>query len=147
MRFNWPKLSETATPASSLRICQFCGSDELVRVWLECDERDVPTNVGIVCCKACVKKVIKPHKRLYKQMEDNRPLPGMMDDCELCMHRSGTTCKSAALKANGGPGLEVLTCKPDSVFICPGGHVYMYRTIPRCKGRQLPLGAEDYVLD
>lgn len=140
---SWPKLSETAPKATSAKICQFCHREHTsVAVWLECDERDQPGMAVVIACSGCVKKHITPHPRLYKQMDFNQPVPGVMACCTGCAFLRGVLCTSPQLKANGGTGLRVKYAPPRFSFVDgtingrrAGWTARTFPEPPMCEGR------------
>jgi hypothetical protein len=122
----WPKLSESLPGPIAPDRCQSCDSDLLpadparpLERWIECGESDLPTDVVVVLCEACSKRLIKPHPRLYMDLWQNDPHPGAMEICVECRHRDGTRCPLA--KVNGGPGLALTIAEPTQVHLNYGG--------------------------
>jgi hypothetical protein len=119
----WPKLTERL-PAGEWGHCQKCGlGGELftdLRVWQEHDERDRGTPAVVVLCESC-SAIIEPHPRLYRRLELDAPMPGVMHLCEGCEHREGYLCRHADLTINGGPGLEIQYPEPTRVHRNYGG--------------------------
>ncbi len=110
MSATWPRLSESLPGPRDPHSCASCGDLNPGEMWQECDASDKPESIFILLCKACAKKLIKPHPRLYVQHERNTPFPGMMEICDNCLHRDDYTCVKA--KANGGPGILIQISKP-----------------------------------
>lgn len=112
---NWPRLSETLPHAAHPKLCGNCGvhdDTKLVHVWIEHDVNDRPERRFVALCDACSDKIIEPHPRLYARMDENAPLPGVMDLCVDCKHRSGLNCSSPLAKFNGGDGISITADKP-----------------------------------
>jgi hypothetical protein len=109
-------------------VCRSCGGscvpkygNGLMRLsisrWQEHDHNDKPEPRIIVLCSKCSDRMIEPHPRLYKKLEDNDPWPGAMEICLDCKFRSGTSCSSPDAKANGGNGVMLTIAKPFTGFI------------------------------
>jgi hypothetical protein len=123
----WPKLSEDLAGPVDPRHCQSCGglghglfTGELTR-WIEHDEDDKPTAVVVVLCKACADRLVDPHPRLYRPMEEHEPAPGSMPICLDCVHRVGVRCTHPAARANGGRGVELALPRPTHGIACSRG--------------------------
>lgn len=102
-----PGLSQTLHFFPAPDICQSCGGSDHLTAWRECDEWDKPTAVAVVLCAKCSKKLIDPHPRLYVQLQEHQPFPGVMELCLDCPMREGVSCKSPLAKHNGGPGMQI----------------------------------------
>jgi ferredoxin len=98
------------------RACQSCGTpwdaeNPLAR-WLEHDERDELPRAPerprvVVLCRRCSDRLIDPHPRLYKLLDNGAAFPGCMSVCLTCEHRvDGTSCTHPGAKLNGGEGLS-----------------------------------------
>jgi hypothetical protein len=141
-----PALSETLRGPRHPGRCQACGAEpddrlELQR-WRECDAWDKPTSVVVILCRACSRRLIAEHPRLYVAVDALAPAPGLMALCVGCRRRDGVSCTSPLLKANGGPGMVITFPKPDAVHLCfGGGHGefrQLYRGAPSaCMGREV----------
>lgn len=119
MSDTWPRLSETLTGPRSPHECASCGDLNPGEMWQECDGKDKPEQVFILLCKACAKKLIKPHPRLYVSQQRNTPFPGLMEICDNCIYREGYVCDKA--KANGGPGILIQITRPYTAHIYARG--------------------------
>lgn len=142
----WPKLSETLMFERAPHICQACGQGGSI-YWVECDDRDRPTDVQIVLCEECENsKLVEKHPRLYIKSPRNKPCPGAMACCVDCAHRikdsgdgEGLICGSPMLVKNGGPGLRVHHSKPNVVHVLTrrgGFWLEEYLMPPTCEGRE-----------
>lgn len=147
----WPKLTDRARAIAHHgdgERCQLCGRlgvlDASLHLWVECDDRDVPTAALLVCCGACEKREIEPHPRLYQRVANNEPRPGAMVQCAGCRFLEAIPlrrCAHPQLKANGGPGLVLRAPKPIRAFLCGtglGGLHTLYPKPPVCTGREEP---------
>lgn len=149
-----PGLSETLTGPAHPHRCRSCGAelsegDEGVAWsrWRECDEWDQLTNVVITLCRACERRLIDRHPRLYHRLSVHEPWPGTLELCALCLHRDGSRCQLA--KINGGPGVVLRGPKPTVMFLdgTRGGRragwvEKIYDSEPRaCDRRQLDFEA------
>jgi hypothetical protein len=148
----WPKLSETCRFENHPESCKNCGQGiatgledtDLLR-WQECDENDKTTSVVVILCRACSDKLIEPHPRLYSELPEMGPFPGIMPMCVACKLRKGITCTSPLLTANGGPGMHIRGPQPDRGFWDGtkngkrvGGMFVRYPHHPReCEGREV----------
>lgn len=92
-----PGLSDTLTGPKHPAYCQSCGQakGKKLRRWMECDTWDKDTSTVVVLCDDCSGRLIEPHHRLYKPVEQNAPWPGCMGICIKCTHRRGTVCTEA----------------------------------------------------
>ena len=140
-----PKLSETLAGPRDPESCQGCGGRwlELSR-WWECDEHDQPTDVVLVMCARCVRDVVTPHARLYRELDRHQHHPGSMPLCRPCRHRDGLGCRLAGA---AGPGVEVLP-RPSGVWIkatrrALSGLYTIWRPATSCSGRQVLRTAGD----
>jgi hypothetical protein len=121
----WPKLSETLPGPAAPDRCQACQPSFFpqdpgpLERWVECDEHDQPTDVVVVLCSPCARKLIEPHPRLYRPLGPNDPHPGAMGICVDCVHRTGTRCSRT--RANGGPGIRVTIARPTVAHLNYGG--------------------------
>jgi len=104
-------------------ICQGCGGSnrkgagnglmrESLNRWQECDHRDRPEYKIVVLCNKCTASLIKPHPRLYHEIEVNSPWPGCMEICVECRLRDGVTCTAPEAKVNGGAGVVLVYPEP-----------------------------------
>lgn len=116
---NWPRLSETLTGPKSPHECRKCGALNPECLIQECDEQDKPEGIHFWLCLTCEREIIKPHPRLYVRLDNNIPLPGLMDLCDNCLHRDGYKC--SVTKANGGPGLNVTVGTPYTAHLYRAG--------------------------
>src|SRR5579862_2648024 len=124
----WPRLSETLAyhPVDILvdpheHRCQNCGitgelGADLVG-WQEHDWADRPEPILIVLCRPCGEEIIEPHPRLYRPLARNEPWPGAMKLCTDCSWRTGIQCLHPDLKANGGPGLGIMSPEPQRIHV------------------------------
>lgn len=115
----WPRLSETLPHQRHPWCCQCCGINLLYmpnpphELHRECDDHDQPTRRVIALCKRCADRLIEPHPRLYQRVPENKPAPGAMPHlCVGCRWRVELDCTHPALKANGGPGLNITVAEP-----------------------------------
>ena len=115
----WPRLSETLTGPIETQKCRSCGDINPDDLWQECDDADQPEKIYILLCKPCAKKLIKPHPRLYIDLQRNQPIPGMMPICDNCVYREGYKCSQTL--AAGGPGLRVQISAPSVCHVYYGG--------------------------
>lgn len=136
---SWPRLSKTLPGERDPRKCQVCAKDYDVYRWQEHDEHDQPENIIVVLCDRCA-YVVKPHPRLYRQLDTWEPFPGSNTMCHDCRLREATRCTHPDLKANGGEGLTLNVPKPLQAFICPGGLRHIWQGEPTCTGRELNDG-------
>lgn len=119
----WPKLSETLSYARHPWICQCCGLNlmghpvEPHQIHRECDDEDAPTATVVVLCKTCADLIIESHPRLYAIEPKNKPVPGAIPHlCVGCTWRRDLNCTNELLKANGGPGLNIVVAQPTRGF-------------------------------
>ncbi len=112
----WPRLS-AAPGLRHPRRCQRCSAEWDLQWWEECDDYDVPENILVILCLECSEKIIEPHPRLYRLLDENMPLPGAMVICHDCKHRDGLKCKCPRAKFNGGPGMKVVHSVPQRMFM------------------------------
>lgn len=146
-REKWHRLSKALPAPRRPDTCQNCGRNDKqarLQIWRECDDRDQPQNIFVVLCEECTATLIKPHPRLYHDVPENKPIPGVMAHlCVGCKHRDGLDCKHPDLKANGGPGLLIVAPQPTRGFMdgTRGGKRtgWMFEYWPgpatECKGR------------
>jgi hypothetical protein len=139
---NWPRLSETLTHARAPELCQSCGQRVMqhrgLERWLECDDQDRPTNTVVILCARCSKNIIEPHPRLYRQLLDGEPFPGVMPVCNGCRFTESLKCTCPAAKINGGEGLFFLP-PPSRVHLNAGkrsGWYWLGPPIETCSGFQ-----------
>lgn len=160
----WPKLSETLTGPWSPFACQACGKSEAellegtadLERWEEFDEHDKPTGVYIAICSHCneakpnprVKRtLIERHPRLYSRLPEHFNRPGQFHLCVDCTLRDGWECKHPNLKANGGPGLEVMVQKPNVYHVkasrkSHSGYYTSYHPARSCTGKSVSVGTK-----
>lgn len=140
----WPRLSDELTHDRNPCTCQACGmavAPTAREVWIECDHDDQPTNIVVVLCPRCARRVIEPHPRLYRQMDTNAPHPGTMLLCYACVNRHGLECVHPDAKTNGGPGMAMVIDPPFTghVTCSPRSKSYNFTTWPKqataCEGR------------
>lgn len=120
-----PGLSETLPFPRRLDTCQACGKSHdlfgdpihLTR-WMECDAWDEHQPIVVVLCDDCSTRLIKPHPRLYKPLQQHEPMPGAMPICTHCRWQSALRCLSSTAKINGGPGLTLTFPQPTSMHLC-----------------------------
>jgi hypothetical protein len=140
----WPRLSESLRHARNLQTCQSCGrmlTEELRRVWEECDAADQPEGIAVVLCKACSNQLIEAHPRLYHWVRNNAPFPGAMPLCADCSFQKNLACVHPKLHRNGGSGLEIQVGEISRAFVDGAHHrglVALYLTpVVACEGRTL----------
>ena len=144
-----PGLSETLIGPKDPRVCQSCATpnhpgNPLAR-WLEHDPNDTlpPKPVVVVLCARCSGRLIEPHPRLYRPVDNGAPFPGCMGVCVTCRFRDGVACTNPLAKLNGGPGLAMTWEKPPvSAHLCYGGGRSEFKTIfsgpvKSCSGREV----------
>lgn len=133
-----PGLSQTLRERVTIPCrCQACGGNDTLRRWLEHDPNDQPTPVIVVLCRLCSEKLIEPHPRLYRALQDNQPWTGCMGICVRCVHRRGNACQHPDAKANGGPGIAITIKAPIRVILCPGGPANLWdEPATACSGRE-----------
>ncbi|MGN6109521.1 MAG: hypothetical protein ACTHU0_30720 [Kofleriaceae bacterium] len=117
--------------------------------WLEHDPWDrLPAKPDVVVlCATCSARLIEPHPRLYRQLENGAPFPGCMSVCLDCQFREGVSCSAPAAKLNGGAGLTLEWDEPPFFgHVCGGrgrGHrgcqqLAIYRgPVRRCSGKEV----------
>lgn len=135
-----PGLSQTLPFFPNPEECQSCGAHGELTCWRECDEWDKPTAVAVVLCPKCSRKLIESHARLYHQLQEFQPFPGMMDLCLDCPMRDGVRCKSPLAKSNGGPGMRI-DAHGFGGFFCgskaiEGYHILYSRAPSACAGKE-----------
>jgi hypothetical protein len=133
-----PRLTVTLTGPRDPHSCASCGELHPEEVWQECDHFDKPEPLFLLLCAKCSKRLIKPHERLYIDHQRNEPLPGTMDLCDNCIHRTGYACSQT--KAHGGPGILIRVAAPYTVHLNMGSKggrwMKLYSTGPtNCTGR------------
>jgi hypothetical protein len=172
---SWPRLSERLQPFRSRKVCQKCGaaagkvatqgefkaSQQAERLghrslkfgnvttvygWQEHDHNDVPEHIYLFLCTKCSDELIEPHVRLYRQIQQHAPSPGIMDLCVDCKWREGSRCKCPIAVFNGGPkpGMQIDYAEPPSIAFVDGtrkgkrwgGRIALYNTPPTaCSGK------------
>ena len=130
----WPKLSEQLPGPVAPDRCQACQPSFLppdapptLERWVECDDHDQPTDVVVMLCSSCAKRLIERHPRLYRPLWPNDPHPGAMAICVECTHRVGTRCPLT--RTNGGPGIRVTIAAPTVAHFNYGGGRGEFRKI------------------
>ena len=113
----WPRLTDDLVGPRSPDRCQGCGAYARLTRWQEHDDADKPEPRVVVLCERCSGRLIEPHPRLYAALDPDAPVPGAMPLCLDCRFRAGVRCLHPDLKANGGPGLEILPL-PLRVLVC-----------------------------
>jgi hypothetical protein len=140
-----PGLSETLHFFPDPQQCQACGTADRLSRWRECDAFDKPTMVVVVLCDRCSKKLIDPHPRLYLQLQEHEPFPGVMEICVDCPMRKGVSCYSPLAKHNGGTGMRIDGARGIGGFFCGGrgrGHAGCHHhkiftaSASECAGKQ-----------
>jgi len=101
-----PRLSETSSWIAWPQVCRRCGAAVELSVWQEHDDQDRRELIFVVLCRRCAERVIEPHPRLYRELDQNEPAPGVMAICGQCRHQVAGRCRSPKAAANGGPGLR-----------------------------------------
>lgn len=123
----FPRLTTDLTGPKHPEYCQCCGayseSDTLVMTrWQEHDDADrAEPGRYVVLCKGCSDRIIKPHARLYHELQVHEPVPGTMAICAACAFRDELRCTHPHLKANGGVGLILRFPPPIRGFVDYGG--------------------------
>ena len=142
----FPRLTETLPHRAADR-CNRCGyglpGPHNLQVWQEHDDGDRPELRYVLLCKPCADKVIERHPRLYRLADRNEPCPGVMGQCEECIHRDGLVCRCPEMKANGGPGVAFLPADDWARYQMagPGGRgrkcktVRIWSEVPPCSAR------------
>lgn len=150
MKQTMPALEERQRPGLSATLpffphpeeCQSCGAHGELTRWRECDEWDKPTAVAVVLCAKCSRKLIEAHPRLYHQLQEHQPFPGVMELCLDCPMRDGVGCKSPLAKLNGGPGMQI-DAHGFGGFFCGGpnsGYHILYQRAPsKCAGKEAAM--------
>ena len=135
-----PRLSLLPGPRRP-QCCQNCErttwAGDVIRFWVECDERDLPTPTLVALCEECSTSLIDAHARLYLPIGAHDPFPGVMGLCLDCRHRRGLECRHADRQCNGGTGLR-RTIKPPMHLNYGGGKGSTIYTEPAtaCSGRE-----------
>jgi hypothetical protein len=87
-----------------------------LQAWRECDLSDKPTKTVVILCLKCEKKLVERHALLYIELLPFEPRPGSMPVCCNCRDCEDLQCKSAELRANGGPGVRLVYPQPARVI-------------------------------
>lgn len=74
--------------------------------------------IVVVLCARCSKKLIEPHARLYIQLQEHEPFPGVMEICVDCPMRKGVSCYSPLAKHNGGTGMRIDGVRASGGIFC-----------------------------
>lgn len=114
-----PRLSEDLPHPRQRLTCQACGVQGVpLSRWQEHDRHDQPEVICVVLCHPCATRLIEPHARLRRLLDEHAPFPGAIPLCDQCRQRQGLRCTSPAARANGGAGLALTFPEPTLVHLC-----------------------------
>lgn len=101
--------------------CNLCGLPSAnLAIYREHDEHDQPLGdvrgyIYIAKDHPVCQREMELHPRLYAEVMGD---PGTFPLCGDCTHREAFRCRHPSLKANGGPGLQVILTDPFPGAIC-----------------------------